>query len=241
MDEKLTVDSGNTKYGIVTTFSSDFALFVTMDDVLVSTVNDVPAFTDIENVYNMVVLTNSQSNRELMIKTDKELNPITMGNRLDHINSHTLKWNIGFIPQTWENSWGSIIVFEIGGSKTSPGAVVRVKVFAAIDFPVTRSWGVVAIAVHDLKSAPVNNLFNLKEHYPYLDRTFRNWLNVYYHHWKLLDASIARIMITDRHANWKTAIERSEKNVDELNCTNVRLGNVITTVTGEFQSSKKII
>lgn len=241
MDERLTVDSGNTKYGIVTKLSSDLTLFVTMDDVQVSTLNDVPALTDIENVYNMVMVTNSESTLELAIQPATDFNPIRIGNRFDKVEKCRLNWNLGCLPQTWQNLVGAIRVLEIGGSKLSPGAVVRVKVFSAVYFPLAKSWVMVAIAVRDSKSAFVNHMMDLQKHYPELESTFLVFLNETDRQWSLSNASSTHGIIWKHHIIWKRAMERSEKNVDGLSCSNVRLGNNKTTVTGKFQLSKKRI
>ncbi|KAI8871665.1 inorganic diphosphatase [Ramicandelaber brevisporus] len=237
--------------------TTDFRVSFERDGKPVSPFHDIPLYaseTD-KTVFNMVVEIPRWTNAKLEIATKEPLNPIKQDvkkGKLRYVRNcfphHGYIWNYGAFPQTWEDPTAvhaetgcrgdndPVDVIEIGEAVGYTGQVKQVKVLgvmALLDEGET-DWKVIAIDVNDPIAAQVNDIDDVKKHFPGLVEATEEWFRVYKvpdgkpenefaFNGEAKDREYATEVVIETHHAWKRLISGqipSKTDSYEINVTN---------------------
>eukprot|EP00238_Polyblepharides_amylifera_P001437 CAMPEP_0196571780 /NCGR_PEP_ID=MMETSP1081-20130531/1911_1 /TAXON_ID=36882 /ORGANISM="Pyramimonas amylifera, Strain CCMP720" /LENGTH=313 /DNA_ID=CAMNT_0041888845 /DNA_START=146 /DNA_END=1084 /DNA_ORIENTATION=- len=166
------------------------------DNRRISPWHDIPLFTSVEGVCNMVCEIPKWTRAKYEVATGEHLNPIKQDEKQGVLREY--KWgdmmfNYGMFPQTWEDpnfippatgykgDNDPLDVVEVGTRQLRTGEVVAVKVLgvlAMIDDEET-DWKVIVIRAEDALAGRLNNVQDLHVEMPGAIDALREWLRVY--------------------------------------------------------------
>ncbi|ORX97832.1 inorganic pyrophosphatase [Basidiobolus meristosporus CBS 931.73] len=181
--------------------SLEYRVYCEKDGKVISPFHDIPLFANEKaKTVNMVVEIPRWTNAKLEMSLGQPLNPIKQdvkkGNLRFVRNCFPHKgyiWNYGALPQTWEDPThvhsetkakgdnDPIDFLEIGQKIGHTGEVKEVKVLgvmALLDEGET-DWKVIGIDVKDPLADKCNDLEDVKEHFPGLIESTREWFRIY--------------------------------------------------------------
>lgn len=166
--------------------------------------HDVPlGLNQKDQTVNMVVEVPRWSNGKFEISTKKRFNPITQDmkkGKVRFVNNifpfHGYIHNYGAIPQTWEDPTvesshdgikglkgdnDPLDCCEIGSAVLQMGDVKKVKVLGSLALidDGELDWKIIVINVEDPLSTQVNNLNDVRAHFPGLLEATRKWFRDY--------------------------------------------------------------
>ncbi|KAI8333164.1 inorganic pyrophosphatase [Chlamydoabsidia padenii] len=208
----------------------------------------------------MVVEIPRWTNAKLEIATGEKLNPLKQDVKKGKLrfvrNCFPYKgyiWNYGALPQTWEDPThvnpdtmakgdnDPIDVCEIGEKVGYPGQVKQVKilgVMALLDEGET-DWKLIAIDIKDPMADVVNDIEDVKTHFPELIRATHHWFQIYKmpdgkpaNHFafdgQCKDKAYAHSVIQETHEAWKRLIEGKipcKADTHDIDVTNLTVDN----------------
>lgn len=215
----------------------------------VSLFHDVPLITKKTNCcpekeYNMVVEMFRGTSLKSEISLTKKLNPIMKNSDTSWpIPNGSLPWNLGKLPQTWEDSTkidsytklkgggGQVVVLEIGNKTLAQGQVIAVKLLAA--FVTTNrknqtEWIVMAIAADEEN---VDKKYDVLARFGNIFSSIKTWLETQmgrtiYGPSEPVKASTVEIAVKEKYKQWQDMWKNKQINtVAELSLVNTTLKN----------------
>ncbi|CAO3682052.1 unnamed protein product [Rhizopus stolonifer] len=183
-------------------FTDTYRVYLEKDGKVISPFHDIPLYVNPleKNIVNMVVEIPRWSNAKIEISNKEKFNPLKQdckkGKPRFVRNCFPHKgyiWNYGALPQTWEDPTflheetgargdnDPIDAIEIGEGVALQGEVKQVKVLgvmAMIDEGET-DWKVVVIDIKDPMADKIDDIDDVKKHYPGLLNATKNWFEIY--------------------------------------------------------------
>ncbi|CEI96124.1 Putative Inorganic pyrophosphatase [Rhizopus microsporus] len=221
-------------------FTESFRVYLEKDGKIISPFHDIPLYVDPseKSIVNMVVEIPRWTNAKVEVVNNEKFNPlmqdIKKGKPRFVRNCFPHKgyiWNYGALPQTWEDPTclhsetgargdnDPIDAIEIGEGVAKRGEVKQVKVLgimAMLDQGET-DWKVVVIDTKDPMAAKLNDIDDVKKHYPGLLDATKHWFEVYKipdgkernefaFNGECKDKAYANCIIAETHEAWQKLI-----------------------------------
>ncbi|KAG1462295.1 hypothetical protein G6F46_004329 [Rhizopus delemar] len=221
-------------------FTEAYRVHIEKDGKIVSPFHDIPLYADPseKSIVNMVVEIPRWSNAKIEVSIGEKFNPLKQdckkGKPRFVRNCFPHKgyiWNYGALPQTWEDPTDlhsetgargdndPIDAIEIGEGVAKQGEIKQVKVLgimAMIDEGET-DWKVVVIDTKDPMAVKLNDIDDVKKHYPGLLDATRHWFeiykipdgkdkNVFAFNGECKDKTYANSIISETHKAWQKLI-----------------------------------
>ncbi|CAH6718287.1 inorganic pyrophosphatase, mitochondrial [[Candida] jaroonii] len=230
-------------------YSSTFKKYLVKDGNVKSYFHDLPLELDVEKgTANMVVEIPRWSNAKFEISTKVPGNPIMQDVKKGQVRFiknlfpfHGYCHNYGAFPQTWEditNDNGELQIFgdndpldviEIGSKVHEVGDIVKVKIIGSLALidDGELDWKVLAINTQDPLSKNVNDIPDIKKHYPGLLDSTREWIrnykipdgkppNQFAFDGQYKDRAFTLKLIEENHHAWNNLIHEKIEKSDKL-------------------------
>ncbi|CAO3589439.1 unnamed protein product [Absidia cylindrospora] len=240
-------------------YTRSHRIYIRKDGQLISPFHDIPLYANEEQtIMNMVVEIPRWTNAKLEIATGEKMNPLKQDVKKGKLrfvrNCFPYKgyiWNYGALPQTWEDPThvnpdtkakgdnDPIDVCEIGEQIGYPGQVKQVKVLgvmALLDEGET-DWKLIAIDIKDPMANVVNDIDDVKTHFPELIHATHHWFKIYKmpdgkpaNHFafggQCKDKAYAHSVIQETHEAWQRLIQGKipcKADTHDIDVTNITL------------------
>lgn len=223
-------------------YAKDYRVFITKKDRIISPFHDIPLFYN-DNTVNVINEISRFENAKFEVNKMEKFNPITQDCKKEKLRfvanifpSRGYPWNYGAIPQTWENPhvkdkdtqcFGDddpLDVIDISNVNKSVGDVYAAKVLGCLGLidDGECDWKIIVIDLKDENARHLNDIDDLKTHYPGLQTVTYNWFrnykipdgkppNKFLDGGELKDRKFALKIIHECHESWKNLINGNIK------------------------------